>query len=181
MKTYYLTLSQVFPSTHYKKGEPTYFKCKLYNAGVLISQPLEYDMPANSKEPNFKYHTIRANYGYWRKRFEKIDRGEACLSIRMWSGKPYRSKMIEIARLTKEDGIGLQKLMYSDDVDMVGEYSIVEDGWELFGIKGDTKVYNKQLAKNDGLSYEDWNAWFNNPNYDLSKPMAIIHFTKFRY
>lgn len=35
------------------------------------------------------------------------------------------------------------------------------------------------LAKNDGLSLEDFKAWFK--NYDLSEPLAIIQFTKFRY
>ena len=35
------------------------------------------------------------------------------------------------------------------------------------------------LAKNDGLSFNDWFYWFE--KYDLSKPLAIIHFTKFRY
>ena len=35
------------------------------------------------------------------------------------------------------------------------------------------------LAANDGLSTNDWLDWFK--NYDLTKPMAIIHFTKFRY
>ena len=28
-------------------------------------------------------------------------------------------------------------------------------------------------------SFEDWENWFK--NYDLAQPMAIIHFTKFRY
>ena len=37
------------------------------------------------------------------------------------------------------------------------------------------------LAENDGLTLADWEAWFSNPKYDLSEPMAIIHFTKFRY
>lgn len=35
------------------------------------------------------------------------------------------------------------------------------------------------LARNDGLTLEDWREWFR--GYDLSKPMAVIHFTKFRY
>ena len=35
------------------------------------------------------------------------------------------------------------------------------------------------LAKNDGLSLTYFTDWFK--GYDLSKPMAIIHFTKFRY
>jgi len=36
-----------------------------------------------------------------------------------------------------------------------------------------------QLANNDGLSAEDFEAWFK--GYNLSEPMAIIHFTEFRY
>lgn len=34
-------------------------------------------------------------------------------------------------------------------------------------------------AANDGLSLSDWREWFK--GYDLTKPMAIIHFTPFRY
>ena len=42
-------------------------------------------------------------------------------------------------------------------------------------------VYQRknEIALNDGLSFEDWENWFK--NYDLAQPMAIIHFTKFRY
>jgi len=36
-----------------------------------------------------------------------------------------------------------------------------------------------KLAANDGLLTEDWYRWFK--KYDLSKPMAVIHFTSFRY
>ena len=36
-----------------------------------------------------------------------------------------------------------------------------------------------ELSKNDGLSLEDLKSWFK--PYDLSKPMVIIHFGKFRY
>jgi len=37
----------------------------------------------------------------------------------------------------------------------------------------------RTLAKNDGLSLQDFKDWFK--GYDFSKPMAIIHFTRFRY
>ena len=57
-----------------------------------------------------KKHTLRSNYEYWRQRFEKINSGEACLSLRYWQGLPYRSKQVEFLRLTKNDGIGLQRL-----------------------------------------------------------------------
>lgn len=35
------------------------------------------------------------------------------------------------------------------------------------------------VANNDGLKYLDWRRWFK--DYDLSKPLAVVHFTKFRY
>ena len=175
MKTYYLTLSQTFPATHPRKGEPTDFRTKLLSARYRQEGGTLY----TASDGKCKLHTIRANYPLWKKRFEQINRGEACLSIRQWTGKPYASKQVEIARLTKADGIGIQKLHLTDEINMLGEYGIVENTWELFGIPGDSKVSCKQLAYNDGLSYEDWDAWFE--KYDKSKPLAIIHFTKFRY
>lgn len=92
------------------------------------------------------------------------------LSIRQWVGKPYRSKQVEIGRLTADNGIGIQKLSFHK-----------EDGvpsLKYFDIDG--KYIDREiLANNDGLSKEYWQEWFR--GYDLSKPMAIIHFTKFRY
>ena len=78
----------------------------------------------------------------------------------------YRSKQVEIARLTKEDGVGIQRL----------EFVNGKLGLPRIGI-----VYQRknEIALNDGLSFEDWENWFK--NYDLAQPMAIIHFTKFRY
>ena len=156
-KKYVITLSQVFPVTHCRKGEPTGFK-----DAFLQGQNDVFDG---------KRHTIRANYDLWKKRFEEIDAGKACLCIRQWSGKTYRSKQTEIAVLTKEDGIGIQKLCFHEDGD--GKKSLI-----LFTIDG--KPNNRLfLAKNDGLSLTDWENWFK--GYDLSKPLAIIHFSKFRY
>ena len=149
MKTYYLTLSQVFPSTHPRAGEPTYFRENLRRS---------------------KLHTIRANYELWRKRFEQIERGEACLSVRQWSGKPYCSKQIEIARLTKEDGIGLQRLnFYRGNFPDSLFYPSIDD----------KPSDSTELAQNDGLAIFDWFEWFG--HYDITKPLAIIHFTPFRY
>lgn len=117
-----------------------------------------------------KLHTIRANYPLWAKRFEQINRGEACLSIRLWTGKPYASKQVEIARLTKEDGIGIQKLTFdNNDIEAFNLPEINDDHtWQL-----------EDIAENDGLDIFSWLDWFK--DYDLSQPMAIIHFTKFRY
>lgn len=153
MKTYVLTLSQVFPAMHPRKGEPTGFKEKVEAA---IKQ-LEGEW--------WKEHTIRGNYELWRKRFEEIDASNACLSIRIWSGKPYHSKQVEIARLTKEDGIGLQKLEYNFKECLLHIGNLVLDP--------------EELALKDGLTRKDWENWFK--GYNFSNPLAIIHFTKFRY
>lgn len=158
MKTYFLTLSQVFPSTHPRAGKPTFFRDKLHAA-----------LTDNADYWN-KLHTIRTNYEFWRKRFEKIAAGEACLSIREWEGKPYGkgSSMRELALLTHEDGIGIQKL----------EFKEIRKDFIAATIDG--KPWPREIiALNDGLSLQDWREWFK--GYDQGKPMAIIHFTDKRY
>lgn len=177
MNTYVITLSQRFPATHPRKGEPTYFKDKTHNAllwekgmNIGYSQTPSYAVPGDIQ---LKLHTIRANYPFWAKRFEKINAGEAVLSVRRWSGKPYRSKQIEIARLTKEDGIGLQKLEFL-------KYDpLFTGGIWLSGHTFKEEYILPKLANNDGLPLQDWEAWFK--DYDKTKPLAIIHFTSFRY
>lgn len=72
MTTYVLTVSEFFPKTHNKAGLPTGF--------------------INAISNKTKLHTIRGNYDLWAKRFEKINKGEAVLSVRYWSGKPYNSR-----------------------------------------------------------------------------------------
>lgn len=151
MKTYVLTLSKVFPRTHARAGEPTEFREKFLSGE--------------------KIHTIRANYILWVRRINDIQAGNAVLSIRQWTGKPYRSKQVEIARLTAKDGIGIQILSFDKDRDGVPSL-------KYFNISG--KYIDREiLANNDGLTLDDWREWFK--GYDLSKPMAIIHFTQFRY
>ena len=162
-------LSQAFPAKHPRAGESTIFATKLQNAiGIsILGKP--FFAPG---EPVTKVHTIRANYDLWKKRFDKIDKGEAELSIRVWEGKPYKSKQIEIARLTKEDGIGLQKFEVS------ANYAGINN-WQHFKIDDRGYMSINDIPNKDGLAREDWIDWFK--NHDISKPMAIIHFTKFRY
>lgn len=154
-KTYVITLSQVFPVTHVRNGEPTGFKDKFLAA---IKQ-LEGEW--------WKIHTLRANYELWKKRFDEIAAGNACLSVRQWTGKPYCSKQVELAVLTKEDGIGLQKMTVA--------------GCSVFHpIFVDThSISADELAHNDGLSSSDWRNWFS--RYDLTEPLAVIQFTPMRY
>lgn len=159
---YRLSVSRFFPATHPKAGEETKFVEKIRANG--ISYIVDF-------EP--KIHTIRANYELWQKRFEKIEKGEAVLELYYWTGKPYNSKCETFATLTKEDGIGVQYLKF-DKHDWSYAYVGV-------GIVDTKAVFTSYImfAKNDGLSVDDFKAWFK--GYDLSEPMAIIHFTDFRY
>lgn len=176
MKTYVITLSKQFPVGHIRAAEPTFFKerflsgqeCKLCppkDRHKCYPECYECSMNCIPK----KYHTIRANYPLWSKRIAEIERDEACLSIRQWSGEPYRSKQVEIGRLTKDDGVGIQRLHFPEG-DIA---SPIVRGSRFCMV--DLEV----LSRNDGLSYSDWYRWFK--KYDLTKPMAIIHFTPFRY
>lgn len=151
MKKYIITLSKFFLKQHIRAGEETGFK--------------------DSFLKGKKVHTIHANYNLWEARIKEVQEGKAVLSIRQWSGLPYRSKQDEITELSKEDGVGIQKLTFNKDSN--GEFFL-----EDFDIDGKYIDFDK-LAANDGLLTEDWYRWFK--KYDLSKPMAVIHFTSFRY
>ena len=62
-KKYVITLSQVFPVTHIRKGEQTGFKDKFLAA------------IGKAEGKWLKVHTIRANYDLWKKRFDEIEAG----------------------------------------------------------------------------------------------------------
>jgi hypothetical protein len=114
-----------------------------------------------------KIHTIRGNYDLWAKRFAKINAGKAILSVRIWEGEPYKSKQIEIFKYDKTHNIGLEKL----DCNPLGW--VVNEN-----LKEDLETFT--LAKNDGLSLEDFKEWFKG-QFEVNKSKAIIHFTDFRY
>lgn len=89
MKKYVITLSENFPATHSKKGQPTNFISSIKNEN--------------------KKHTIRRNYHFWKKRIDEIKKGNAQLHVRTWSKKPYASPQVEHFVLGKEHGVGIQK------------------------------------------------------------------------
>ena len=160
MKTYVLTLSHSFPANHAMHGKPTYFREKFLGTPGMLR----------------KLHTIRANYTLWAKRIAEVQRGEAVLSVRQWSGRPYASKQETIATLTAADNVGIQKLRIKHFQQHLNSVVYLQP----FIYDETTMPVNEvTLANNDGLSLKDWKEWFK--NYDLSKPLAIIHFTPFRY
>lgn len=179
MKTYVITLSKFFPAGHIRAGEPTRFRCAFLRGRNFCPDCVlgcDYDgdkirsRGRTCSRNLWKYrkvHTIRSNYKLWVKRIAEVEAGRACLSIRQWSGKPYRSPQIEIGRLTHADGIGIQKL------EIYTPFALTIDD-----ALRDHQALEQELAHNDGLSLDDWRDWFKG---DTSQPMAIIHFTSFRY
>ena len=150
-----ITFSRVFPAYHPKKGQPTHFVEKLWKSlGNLnyqwdlvkvlqVSDALNVKMPYSEFEP--KHHTIRAG-----NRWKVGDK----FSPRVWSGKPYNSKQIIIA--PDITIVSVQKI----EMDLNGIFSV--DGKYL------DEIHFLELAKNDGLEFNDMINWFM-PNYDKPK------------
>ena len=148
MKTFVITLSKTFPRTHIHSGRETNFAHLLGNGLNLTEDGL--------KICRHKIHTVRTNLPLWEKRISEIQSGQAVLSIREWTGRPYGSPQKELARLTGSDGVGVQALKLKDFFS-----STVIDG---------EKVELPDLAAHDGLSFSDWYDWFR--KVDLRQPTA---------
>lgn len=145
MICYVLIVSEFFPKNHLKAGYPTGFPESIINGK--------------------KIHTIRGNYDLWEKRFKKVHEGKAYISLRKWTGKPYKSTQVEIKKFYNTDGIGVEKIFRTPN-------------FEDITFDAGTSLFWHIIAKNDGLSFNDFREWFKNSD---ESPMAIIHFTGFRY
>lgn len=134
---------------HPREGEPTDFKQKIIDT-------FSHNKPAK------KIHTIRGNYPYWKKRIDEVNEDEAVLSLRNWTGKPYRSKQHEFMSLEKA---GYQRFQ------MTTKGHIIIGGVSSFKLQ--------EVAGNDGLLTNDFMDWFE-PHKSPFEGI-IIHFTEFRY
>lgn len=184
VKRYRLSVSRIFPTTHPRNGDSTGFREKIYNA--IFEKEGDWSTAPGPVshyvfEPDFsireqKLHTIRSNYELWAKRMAEVQEGKAVIELFFWSGSPYNSKhdnskQVVFATLDKDSACGVQIISDFGEITAIARNSF-----------NDTKapiVRLEDIAKNDGLSLEDFKTWFK--GYDLSKPMAIIHFTPFRY
>ena len=178
IKTYRMSISKVFPKKHQKAGEETQFADKIYCAiceykDVETKHPIEMCCK-NCKKiecKGIKFHTCRINLKLWKKRIDEVNSGDAVLVLYEWTDKPYRSKTNELFRFDKDSGIGVQKLIFQQS--SLDFPRVIRDNNAVVALNPTV------LAKNDGISIQYFKDWFK--GYDLSKPMAIIHFTKFRY
>lgn len=128
-------LAKKFPKGHYKAGIHTFFKFKF--------------------EKGSKIHTIRRNYSLWKKRAEQVNSGEAYISVREWSGKPYRSPQNEIAKIYN---VVVEQVKFED-----GNPVLIENNQQKNMLK---------IATNDGLDLDEFRSWFKGANGTY----ALIHF-----
>lgn len=161
-----ITFSRVFPAYHPRKGDATYFVEKLskgfpeYSADdftALKSRPtlglFDLLVLAIDKWADFsaKYHTIRSG-----SRWKVGDK----FSPRVWSGKPYASKMITIA-----PDIVIKKIWELMVDEGVGYIHNGKNLWNPLSFEELTTI-----AKNDGLNLEDlmqWLKWSKNGKYQI--------------
>ena len=142
-----LVLSTVFGRGHKRVGQPTHF--------------------VESMQAGTKLHTIRANTELWRRRAAKIDAGEMELSIRVWSGRPYRSQQVEVARLTQLHVQSIEAVMGATDA----LPRVWIDGQEVADVE--------QVARNEGLELADWVGLFLKRTNHYEG--VVLQFGSFRY
>ena len=153
-----ITFSRNFQKSHPKAGEPTHFVDKIWKwyydecAGDvrdLLWYNEQYDNifgvdeMKNIHNFNPKLHTIRGgerfNVGDW-------------FSPRIWTGKPYSSKQLEIAPLIQ--------------VKQVFPINVLVQNFGKLGLQAVISINGKDftnidlLARNDGLSQQDFLSWF---------------------
>lgn len=156
-------------------GKPEWVRhCKVATYVLMISRQFPATHPKKGQSTFFlskiaakeKIHTIRSNYELWKNRIDKVNEGRAVIELRFWDGKPYASKQ-QTFKTLKQGEVGIQKL----DLTLLG--------WFVDDIESD--ISHAILANNDGLNQHDFLHWFKGRlNYNMD-PLAIIHFTKFRY
>lgn len=168
---YRLAISRTFPATHPKKGKQTWFTDKILLTLEKFKACTIFDYENDEKIIVWhKIHTIRSNYPLWEKRMAEVQAGRAVIELFYWSGKPYNSPQVVFATLDKDSGCGVQRISMASDLFCASIATSYSENL-VIGLE--------VINSGDGLSLEDFKAWFK--GYDLHKPLAIIHFTSFRY
>ena len=178
-----LLVSKTFLPEHPKAGAETHFekrvicgqkinnnrddvKCKFPLCGICA---VRYLSP--------KIHTCRSSYERWAQKIARLKEVGGVLSVRQWSGKPYRSKQEVIVDIPAEI-VGVQQLtLIRKRLSKDGDYL-----W--FAIVDGERKRVAEIAENDGLDFLDFEDWFM-PMFDKNNvsalEFAIVHFTNLRY
>jgi hypothetical protein len=107
---------------------------------------------------------------------KKVQEGKAVIDLFYWELPGGRwtkdNQQIVFATLDKDSGCGMQEIVFlNNDITQANIQNTELDEFECEDYE--------YIAQNDGLSVKEFKSWFK--GYDLSKPLAIIQFTKFRY
>jgi hypothetical protein len=152
-----ITFSRYFQKSHPKSGQPTNFHEQIFNSigydhvdylkrknpklDIEILKPIcDFDENITNK----KHHTIRSG-----NRFKNGD----FFSPRVWSSKPYCSPQIILA-----NDILVKKTW---DIIFVQKEKILNINGFSYSFMYESTI--EKLAKNDGLSVDDFKAWFPKP------------------
>lgn len=132
-----IIVSRHFFKSHPNAGLPTYFVEKIFKSLSIRCDDKERIFDPRLSLDKFapKHHTIRAG--------ERLKVGDK-ISLRCWSGKPYRSKQIIIAET---------------EVKQIYSFEVSECEYLLNGRKLDLLALTA-VAKNDGSSADDFETWF---------------------
>lgn len=145
-----MMFATVFPHYHPKKGMPTYFIQKVWANIHIIPKNREELTNIGKADPCkvflAKFHTIRAG-NRW-----KV--GDLFIP-RVWSGRPYNSKTIDFAEPIKVEKTWAIKFDECGVISVNGFY----DYSEIVSSDGFIEI----LAKNDGLTGQDFHNWFPMP------------------
>jgi hypothetical protein len=150
--------SRHFPKDHLRAGEETHFIPKIWLSfirdGVIsvgeIGDRYHKIFPEEvakiwDLEIEPKHHTMRSGYNF--------QRGDD-ISLRVWSGKPRRSKQISFMPVIKVQHaipFDLRRNNYFGE-----EHSLIKTNH-----KGDLITQDLiEVAKNDGLTLDEFNSWF---------------------
>lgn len=151
-KTVVLMLSHHYPKTAIHAGKPTHFKEKLLDGR--------------------KIHTCRGRYDGWAHNIDKVNELNYVMSVREWDGRPYgKGVKQKVIKEYRKAGYQRFTMKYDRDTD---ELKCVIDGKRFTDIAA--------LARNDGMTLEEFKDWFFGQGMSRSVYSGIIiHFTDFRY
>ncbi len=155
---------------------------------VMLTKTFFNDHPLAGNPTNFaslvksgkKIHTCRDNYEYWEKKIVALKNVGGSLSVRQWSGKPYRSPQEVIVEIPSTD-VGISELTLEHT-------SYRYEGKEIHEFRAlvdNIPISLEELAKNDGFSsVGDFTAFLLPLFCKYRKRVlrfAIVHFNKFTY
>ena len=150
-----IIFSREFPKSHPKAGKKTHFVEQFYNSIFPKDNLIDYPegIEINATILGIKKHTIRKG-----NRWNVGDK----FSPRVWSGTPRKSKQIIISKDIEIKKIYNFEITTEDD-DGENDWSFVSflgKHYTCYGYGGYDDELMLRIAKNDGLSIDEFYDWF---------------------